>query len=86
MYAGGRDAFGSRWHELRVVDQLLSQLARPSIVGDELPPSTEEKLRALGFELGGEYSREELIMQLWSRKRPLMRQLSTFDDPIPPCA
>jgi hypothetical protein len=36
--------------------------------------------------LNSTVQREELIAQLWGRKRPLMRQLYGLDDPTPPCA
>jgi hypothetical protein len=86
MYAGGGDLFGSRWHELDILDTLLAQLARPSLAGAPLPASVHDQLRSLGVPAGLAPSREELISRLWGRKRPLMRQLNAFDDPMPPCA
>jgi hypothetical protein len=84
--AGGRDLFGSRWQELRILDQLLSQLTRPSLPGDSLPAAVRDQLRTIGLHAGSSERREELIAQLWGRKRPLMRQLYAVDDPMPPCA
>jgi hypothetical protein len=84
--AGGRDLFGSRWHELRLLDEALTQLTRPALAGSGLPATVRDQLRTLGVQIGGSPRREELIAELWGRKRPLMRQLYAFDDPMPPCA
>ena len=88
MYAGagGRDLFGSRWQELHLLDQLLDQLTRPAPVGAALPGNVRDQLKMLGLRLGRSPRREALIAELWGRKRPLMRQLYTLDDPTPPCA
>ncbi len=88
MYAGagGRDLFGSRWQELHLVDQLLTQLTRPALAGAGIPSSVKDQLQTLGVQIGRAASREELIAELWGRKRPLMRQLYAFDNPTPPCA
>jgi hypothetical protein len=86
MYAGGRDLFGSRWQELHRLDRALNQLARPALAGEPLPPLVADQLLDLGVSLGRSAAREELIAELWGRKRPLMRQLYELDDPTPPCA
>ena len=88
MYAGagGRDLFGSRWQELHLLDQVLSQLTRPAPVGASLPSAVRDQLKSLGLSIGRSPRREELIAQLWGRKRPLLQQLYAFDDPTPPCA
>jgi hypothetical protein len=88
MYAGagGRDLFGSRWQELHLLDQVLDQLTRPSLAGASLPSAVRDQLRSLGVTIGRAPRREELIAQIWGRKRPLMAQLYAFDDPTPPCA
>ena len=88
MYAGagGRDLFGSRWQELHLLDQLLDQLSRPTPVGASLPAHVRDELKMLGLQLGRSPRREALIAELWGRKRPLVRQLHAFDDPMPPCA
>lgn len=88
MYAGagGSDLFGSRWQELHLLDQVLNQLTRPSPVGAALPAAVRDQLRMLGVHIGRKARREELIAELWGRKRPLVRQLYAFDDPTPPCA
>jgi len=36
--------------------------------------------------MGRSAERKELIEWLWSRKRPLLRELGASDDPLPPCA
>ena len=84
--AGGRDIFGSRWRELRLLDQALGQLTRPAPAGSGLPATLRDQLRTLGMHVGRSPQRHELIAQLWGRKRPLMRQLYELDDPTPPCA
>lgn len=78
--------FGSRWHQLQVLDHLISEIARPSLAQETLSPSVSDQLRALGLSVGRSPRREELIAELWGRKRPLLRELNTFQDPIPPCA
>ena len=89
MYAGagGNDWFGSRWRELHLLDTLLDQLTRPALVGTSVPASVSDQLRSIGVSLGRAPRREELIAQVWGRKRPLLRQLDfDDDDPMPPCA
>lgn len=78
--------FGSGWHQLHVLDRLISQLTKPSLPEEALSQSVSEQLRALGVPVDRAARREELIAELWGRKRPLLRQLDAFDDPIPPCA
>jgi hypothetical protein len=86
MYAGGNDTFGSPWVQLHHLDRLLAQLTKPAVPGTGLPPSVREQLHALGLPTRGTVRREELIEHVWGRKRPLLRQLESDDDPIPPCA
>jgi hypothetical protein len=86
MYAGGRDMFGSGWHQLHVLDHLISELTKPSLPEATLAESVSAQLRALGLALDRSPRREELVAELWGRKRPLLRQLDAFDDPMPPCA
>ena len=86
MDADGMGMMGARWEELNELDRLLGQLARPSLLGARVPHSLRDELREKGLCLGRSDDREELIEKLWSRKRPLLRQLSAFDDPLPPCA
>jgi len=86
MYAGGNDAFGSPGQQLYHLDRLLAQLTRPALPGARVPPSVREELRALGLPIRGTVRREQLIEHVWHRKRPLLRQLDAFDNPVPPCA
>jgi hypothetical protein len=86
MYSGDSSAFGSPWHELYRLDRLLAQLTRPAAPGAGVPTAVRDQLRALGVSTHRSVGREELIAQVWGRKRPLLRQLNDYDDPIPPCA
>lgn len=86
MDSDGMGMLGNRWQELNELDRLLGLLARPAPLGARVPHTVRHELREKGLCLGGSFRREELIEQLWSRKRPLLRQLSAFDDPLPPCA
>jgi hypothetical protein len=87
MYAGSGDMFGSGgWRELYVLDRLLAQLTRPALPEAGVPPLLREQLRDLGVPLRRNAGREELIAEVWGRKRPLMHRLSDLDDPMPPCA
>jgi hypothetical protein len=88
MYAGagGRNQFGSPWLELHVVDRLLGQLTRPALVDTSLPETVCDQLNRLGLQSGPSSRRDELVAQLWGRKRPLLQELYDRDDPIPPCA
>jgi len=85
MYSGDSGAFGSPWHELHRLDRVLALLTRPAMPGAAVPPAVRDQLRALGVHMLNSVDREELIAQVWGRKRPLLRQLDD-DDPIPPCA
>jgi len=84
--AKGWGTAGSPEHELIELDRVLGLLARPARLGSGVPRSARSQLRGLGLELGRSAPRKELIEQVWSLKRPLLRQLSAFDDPLPPCA
>jgi len=86
MDVEGSGMLGARWEELNELDRLLSQLARPSRLGARVPHSVREQLREKGVFMGRGARREQLIESVWSRKRPLLRQLHAMDDPLPPCA
>jgi hypothetical protein len=61
-------------HE-RMLDRLghmLSQIARPHAVDDDLPLEIRSGLCQLGFPCNELTTREELITRLWARKRMLM--------------
>jgi hypothetical protein len=65
---------------------VLAQLTRPVISGAAVPPAVHDQLRALGLPSHRSAAREQLIAEVWGRKRPLLWQLGGFDDPLPPCA
>jgi hypothetical protein len=79
---------GSRAFELRRVDTVLSELARPVIDEESIAPSTRLALLQLGICVAGDASRKDLVERLWGRKRSLRRQLSALDDwgSMPPSA
>jgi hypothetical protein len=79
---------GSSAVELRRVDLVLSELARPMIDEESMPPATRQALLHLGICVGGEASRKDLIERVWERKRALLRQISEHDDwgPLQPVA
>ncbi len=79
---------GSSAFELRRVDRVLSELARPMIDEDSMPHTTREALLQLGICVGGDASRRDLIERVWGRKRNLLRQMSAFDNrgPLQPVA
>ena len=85
MYPGDRGSFGSPWHELYRLDRVLAQLTRPAAPGAVVPAAVRDQLRALGVPFHRAVGREELIAEVWGRKRPLLRHLDG-DDPFPPCA
>ena len=86
MEVDGSGMLGARWEELNELDRLLSLLARPSRLGARVPQSVKAQLREKGVFMGRGTRREQLIESVWSRKRPLLRQLNALDDPLPPCA
>ena len=56
---------------LSQLGEILSQIARPHAVDDELPPDLRSGLCQLGFPCTDVTTREELISKLWARKRTL---------------
>jgi hypothetical protein len=79
---------GSAAIELRRVDRILSELARPALEEDLMTPSTREALAQIGISVAGDATRRDLIERLWGRKRSLLRQMSAVDDwgPFQPVA
>jgi hypothetical protein len=71
---------GSSAIELRRVDRILSELARPALQEDSVLPSTMDALVQLGICAGGEGSRKDLVEGLWARKRSLLRRMSALGD------
>jgi hypothetical protein len=52
--------------------EVLSQIARPHLLEDELSLEVRSGLFQLGFPCSELTTREELISRLWARKRMLM--------------
>lgn len=79
---------GSSAFELRRVDLVLTELARPVLHEDSVPAATRDALLQLGICVGGEATRRDLIERVWGRKRALLRQMSALDDwgPMQPVA
>ena len=79
---------GSSAFELRRVDLVLTQLARPVLDEDSVGEVTRDALLQLGICVGGEASRRDLVERVWGRKRALLRQVSALDDwgPMQPVA
>jgi hypothetical protein len=57
---------------LTQLGEMLSQIARPYSVDDELPLELRSGLCQLGFPCTEVTTREELISRLWARKRMLL--------------
>lgn len=79
---------GSYAIELRRVDRVLSDLARPALDENSMAPSTRDALLQLGICVGSNASRRDLIERLWGRKRSLRRQMGALGDwgPMRPVA
>jgi hypothetical protein len=79
---------GSSAFELRRVDLVLTELARPVLNEDSVEATTRDALLQLGICVSGEASRRDLIERVWGRKRALLRQVSALDDwgPMQPVA
>jgi hypothetical protein len=71
---------GSGGLELRRLDRVLSELARPALYEDSMAPSTRDALLQMGICVGGDASRRDIIERLWGRKRSLLRQMSALGD------
>lgn len=62
---------GEQERLLGKLGEMLSQIARPHAVDDELPLELRYGLSQLGFPCTEMTTREELISRLWARKRLL---------------
>jgi hypothetical protein len=60
--------------ELARVDCILSELARPTLDEESIPPATRAAMVQVGIVVSGRASRKDLIESLWGRKRTLLRQ------------
>ncbi|HEY2597279.1 MAG TPA: hypothetical protein VGJ79_02235 [Candidatus Dormibacteraeota bacterium] len=74
--------------ELRRVDRLLSELARPTLDEDSVTPQTRAAMVQVGIVVSGLACRRDLIESLWRRKRSLLRQVGSLGDwgPMQPVA
>jgi hypothetical protein len=79
---------GSGALEVRRIDRILSQLARPALEDDFIAPSTKEALAQIGISVAGDATRKDLVELLWGRKRSLLRQINAVNDwgPFQPVA
>jgi hypothetical protein len=66
--------------ELKRVDRVISELARPALAENPMPAATLEALLAIGICVAGDASRQDLIERLWGRKRSLLRQMVAVGD------
>ena len=79
---------GTSMVELRRVDRILSELARPCLEEEAIAPQTRAAMVQVGVVVSGRASRRDLIECLWSRKRSLLRQVARLGDwgPMQPVA
>jgi hypothetical protein len=70
---------GSGALEVRRIDRILSQLARPALEDDFIAPSTKEALAQIGISVAGDATRKDLVELLWGRKRSLLRQINAVN-------
>lgn len=66
--------------QLRRLDLIVAELARPVLDTDAIGPSTRERLSGLGIAMGGAPCRKKLIERVWDRKRELMHGMRAADD------
>lgn len=78
---------GSR-HELRLLERLLAQVARPVPSETWAIPFTASELMELGLRGAGSRDQKAIIEQLWGRKRVLLRAIEPDPDGglMPPVA
>jgi hypothetical protein len=74
--------------ELRRVDRMLAELARPTLDEESITPQTRAAMVQVGIVVSGRASRKDLVESLWSRKRSLLRQVGSLGDwgPMQPVA
>ena len=79
---------GRRIHELRRLDRVLAQVARPVPSDAWSIPFTSQELMELGLLSAAALDQKALIEQLWGRKRLLLRTLEPDTDggSMPPVA
>jgi hypothetical protein len=74
--------------ELRRVERILADLARPTVGDESIAPQTRAAMVQVGIVVSGRSSRKDLIERLWNRKRSLLRQVGLLGDwgPMQPVA
>ena len=79
---------GSGVIELRRVDRILTDLARPTLDDQSISTATRAAMVHVGIVVSGHASRKDLIERLWGRKRTLLRQVRAHGDwgPLQPVA
>ena len=85
----GRYQFpGGQIRELRLLDRLLAEVARPVPSEAWAIPFTVSELIELGLHGAGSMDQKALIEQLWGRKRLLLRDIQPDHDGglMPPVA
>jgi hypothetical protein len=85
----GRYQFpGEEMRELRLLDRLLAEVARPVPSESWAIPFSDSELTDLGLVVPGSLDQKALIERLWGRKRILLRSIETDPDGglMPPVA
>jgi hypothetical protein len=79
---------GSSVVEVRRLDRILSELARPMLEEESIAPSTRAAMVQVGIVVSGDASRRDLIERLWERKRAVLRLAKSPGDwgPMQPVA
>lgn len=79
---------GPRVVELRRLDRILAELARPTLDEESIAPSTRAAMVEVGVVVSAGASRRDLIERLWGRKRTLLRQVGPLGarGPVQPVA
>jgi hypothetical protein len=71
---------GSSVVELRRVDRILTELARPTLDEESVTHQTRAAMVQVGIVVSGRASRQDLVESLWRRKRTLLRQGHSLGD------
>jgi hypothetical protein len=79
MSQGTLEFKGGHAFELMRLNRALVHLARPGSIEEWLSPLSRTDLDGLGVFTGPTPLRHELVERLWSRKRQLLRQATTYD-------
>ena len=79
---------GEEIRELRLLDRLRAEVARPVPSDSWALPFAASELHDIGLFVAGSLDQKALIEQLWGRKRLLLRSIETDPDGglMPPVA